>query len=213
MDFIDPKIEAYATANSSPETEALQNLARETHLKTYMPRMLSGHLQGRVLSLLSKLVQPKLIVEVGTFTGYSAICLAEGLAPDGKLITFDINDEMKSFAEKHFAASGNSSRIEMRTGDATKLLQQIDATVDLAFIDADKENYPAYWNLLFPKLRRGGLIIADNVLWSGKILDPEKNTDRDTKGLLAFTKMALEEKNAEQVLLPIRDGLLVIRKK
>ena len=213
MDFIDPQIEAYATAHSSPENELLRELQRETHLKTYMPRMLSGHLQGRILSMLSKLVQPRLIVEVGTFTGYSAICLAEGLAPGGKLVTFDVNDELRALAEKYINASGNKDRIDLRTGDATQLLGTIAAPVDLVFIDADKENYPLYFDLLFPKMRSGALLIADNVLWSGKVLDPEKNKDRDTAGLIAFTKKALGEKEAEQVLLPVRDGLLVIRKK
>jgi caffeoyl-CoA O-methyltransferase len=213
MNFIDPKIEHYAVAASSPETPALQQLTRETNLKTYMPRMLSGHLQGRVLSLLSKLVQPKLIVEVGTFTGYSATCLAEGLAPGGKLITFEISDEVAVLAQKHFEAAGISDKVEIRVGNAVELLPQIPGEIDLVFIDADKENYEAYWEILFPKLRSGGIIIADNVLWSGKVLDPENQQDEETRGLIAFTKKALAEKNSEQVLLPVRDGLLVIRKK
>lgn len=213
MDFLDPKIEAYAAAHSSPESSVLYELGRETHLKTHMPRMLSGHLQGRILSLFSKLVQPKLIVEVGTFTGYSAICLAEGLVPGGKLITFEVNDELKSMAERQFAAAGISQQVEMRIGEAAHLLAQVEGPVDLVFIDADKENYPVYWDLLFPKLRSGGLIIADNVLWSGKVLEPEANRDADTTGLIEFTRKTLAEKNAEQVLMPVRDGLLVIRKK
>lgn len=213
MNFIDPKIEAYALAATTPESAVLQELTRETHLKTYMPRMLSGHLQGRILSLLGKLIRPKLIVEVGTFTGYSAICLAEGLAPGGKLITFEVNDEMVPIAQKHFAAAGLNDRIEVRTGDAATLLPAISETIDLVFIDADKENYTAYWKILFPKLRPGGIIIADNVLWSGKVLDPEEKQDEETRGLVKFTKTALAEPGAEQILLPVRDGLLVIRKK
>lgn len=213
MNFIDPKIDQYASDFSSPEPEALQQLTRETNLKTYMPRMLSGHLQGRILSLFSKLVQPKLIVEVGTFTGYSATCLAEGLAENGKLITFELNDEMASIAQKHFQHAGISNKIELRIGNAAELLTEIKEEIDLVFVDADKENYSAYWDILFPKLRKGGIMIADNVLWSGKILDEEKNQDEETRGLIAFTKKALAEKGAEQVLFPVRDGLLVIRKK
>jgi predicted O-methyltransferase YrrM len=212
MNFIDQKLEDYATANSSPEPETLKQLTRETNLKTYMPRMLSGHLQGRLLSMLSKLVQPRLIVEVGTFTGYSATCLAEGLAPGGKLITIEISDEVAVLADRHFQNAGIREKTELQVGDALELLKKINGPVDLVFIDADKENYSAYWDLLFPKLRAGGLMIADNVLWSGKVLEPEEQQDEETRGLIAFTKKALAEKNAEQVLLPVRDGLLVIRK-
>lgn len=213
MNFIDPKVEAYATAASSPEPAMLQQLTRETNLKTYMPRMLSGHLQGRILSMLSKLVQPKLIVEVGTFTGYSATCLVEGLAANGKLITFEISDEVALLAQRHFEAAGISDKIETRVGNAVELLKAIHEPIDLVFIDADKENYAVYWDILFPKLRPGGIIIADNVLWSGKVLEPENQHDEETRGLIELTQKALAEKNAEQVLLPVRDGLLVIRKK
>ncbi|MEO5642868.1 MAG: O-methyltransferase [Bacteroidia bacterium] len=213
MNFIDHKIEEYAVASTTPEPAALLQLTRETNLKTYMPRMLSGHLQGRILSLFSKLVQPKLIVEVGTFTGYSATCLAEGLAEDGKLITFEISDEVAVLAQKHLHAAGISDKVEIRIGNAVELLKEIDAKIDLIFIDADKENYLAYWDILFPKLRRGGIMIADNVLWSGKVLDPENQHDEETRGLIAFTQKALSEKDAEQVLFPVRDGLLVIRKR
>src|ERR1041385_4929081 len=160
MNFIDQKLEDYAEANSSAEPEALKQLTRETNLKTYMPRMLSGHLQGRLLSLLSKLVQPQLIVEVGTFTGYSATCLAEGLAPDGKLITIEISDEVAVIADRHFRNAGIREKIDLQVGNALELLGKINGPVDLVFIDADKENYSAYWDLLFPKLRAGGLMIA-----------------------------------------------------
>jgi caffeoyl-CoA O-methyltransferase len=213
MDFLDPKADAYATRSTTPESEILQRLHRETHLRTHMPRMLSGHLQGRILSLFSKLVQPKLIVEIGTFTGYSALCLSEGLAPGGRLITLEINDEVLPIAEKYFREAGVYESIEMRVGNAAELIQTIEGPIDLAFIDADKVNYPAYWKLIFPKLRSGGIIIADNVLWSGKVFEPSQHNDPDTTGLLEFTEMALQEKDAEQVLLPVRDGLLVIRKK
>lgn len=213
MQFIAPEIEMYATEASSPEREELVSLSRETNLKTYMPRMLSGHLQGRLLSLLSHLVKPKLIVEVGTFTGYSASCLAEGLAEDGKLITIEVNDEVIPIAEKHFRESGIAGKVIQQTGDAAELIRQIAGPIDLAFIDADKENYELYWELLFPKMRSGGIIIADNVLWSGKVLEPAEKHDEETRGLISFTKKALANQESEQVLLPIRDGLLVIRKK
>jgi caffeoyl-CoA O-methyltransferase len=213
MNFIDQRIEDYAVSCTSAEPESLKKLNRETNLKTYMPRMLSGHLQGRILSMLSKLVHPDLIVEVGTFTGYSATCLAEGLSENGKLITFEISDEVAHLAKKHFEAAGISDRIEIRIGNAVEKLSEIQNEIDLIFIDADKENYSAYWDILFPKLRPGGIIIADNVLWSGKVLDPENNQDEETRGLIEFTKKALAEKKSEQVLFPVRDGLLVIRKK
>ena len=213
MNFIDQKIEDYSLASTSVEPDSLQKLTRETNLKTYMPRMLSGNLQGRILSMLSKLIQPKLIIEVGTFTGYSATCLAEGLAQGGKLITYEINDEVAVLAQKHFESAGISDVVEIKIGDATDLLKKIDEEIDLIFIDADKVNYSKYWKILFPKLRPGGIIIADNVVWSGKVLDPENQQDEETQGLIAFTKNALAEKNAEQVLIPVRDGLLVIRKK
>ena len=213
MNFIDEKIEKYAEEFSSAEPAHLQHLARETNLKTYMPRMLSGHLQGRILSMLSKMIQPELIVEVGTFTGYSASCLAEGLAENGKLVTFELSDEMASIAKKHFENSGLSEKIELRIGNAKNLLGEIKEEIDFVFIDADKENYCAYWDILFPKLRKGGILVADNVLWSGKVLDEEKKQDEETRGLVAFAKKTIAEKNAEQVLLPVRDGLLVIRKK
>jgi len=159
------------------------------------------------------MIGPKLIVEVGTFTGYSASCLSEGLVENGKLITFELSDEMASIAQKHFQHSGLDKKIEIRIGNAVELLGKITDEIDLIFIDADKENYVAYWEILFPKLRSGGIMIADNVLWSGKVLDEEKNQDGETRGLVAFTKKALSEKNSEQVLFPVRDGLLVIRKK
>lgn len=213
MQFIAPEIESYASKASSPERNELIALSRETNLKTYMPRMLSGHLQGRILSLLSHLVQPKLIVEVGTFTGYSASCLAEGLAPGGKLITFEVNDEVIPIARKHFEEAGISDKVILETGDATELISKIDQPVDLVFIDADKENYERYWEMLFPKLRSGGIMIADNVLWSGKVLEPENQHDEETSGLISFTQRALASTESEQVLLPVRDGLLVIRKK
>lgn len=212
MNFIKQEIEDYAISYSTRESESLGSLTRETNLKTYMPRMLSGHLQGRILSMLSKIMEPQLIVEVGTFTGYSASCLAEGLATNGKLITFEISDEVALLAKKHFEVAGLEDKIEIRIGNAIELIPTLENGIDLIFIDADKENYSAYWELLYPKLRKGGLLIADNVLWSGKVLEPEQNQDKETKELIAFTKKALADENSEQVLLPVRDGLLIIRK-
>jgi caffeoyl-CoA O-methyltransferase len=212
MDFIDKRIDAYAEKSSGLESALLSKLHRETYLKTYMPRMLSGHLQGRILSMLSKMIQPRLIVEVGTFTGYSAICLAEGLAENGKLITLEANDEVAAIAQRYFD-EGGFNQIELQNGDARELIPAINGPIDLAFIDADKENYTHYWNLLLPKMRNGGLIIADNVLWSGKVLDPIENQDAETKALLQFTQLVEADDSVDQLLLPVRDGLLIVRKK
>ncbi|MBI3509205.1 MAG: O-methyltransferase [Bacteroidetes bacterium] len=212
MNFIDPKIEEYSIEKTTAESELLRRLSRETHLKTYMPRMLSGHLQGRLLSMISKMCNPSLIVEVGTFTGYSALCLAEGLPAEGKLITIDINEELKPLVQPFFEGSIHGKKIEMRYGNALTILKEIKDPIDLAFIDADKENYPAYWEIIFPKMKSGGIIIADNMLWSGKVID-ENEKDIETEGVRKFAAIALNEKKAEQVLLPVRDGLLIIRKK
>lgn len=213
MNFLDPSIDQYATDHSAPESELLTELTRETHLKTTMPRMLSGHLQGRLLSMLSKLVQPKLILEIGTFTGYSTLCLAEGLQADGKLITIDSNDETSSIAKKYVDRAGYASQIELLHADATTTIPALTQQFDLVFIDADKENYSLYFDLVIDKMRKGGLIIADNVLWSGKILQPVKANDRETNGLLDFTRKVCADVRVEQLLLPIRDGLMILRVK
>jgi caffeoyl-CoA O-methyltransferase len=213
MNFLDPSIDNYATAHSAPEPELLQELARETHLKTTMPRMLSGHLQGRFLSTLSKLVQPKLIVEIGTFTGYAALCLAEGLQADGKLITIDTNDETSSIAKRYFSRSPYASQIELRNADATQEVQNIDGPIDLVFIDADKENYNRYFELVIGKMRKGGMIVADNVLWSGKVVQPVKPNDKETMALMSFNEMTSKDARVEPFLLPLRDGLMLLRVK
>ncbi|GAB4138275.1 MAG: O-methyltransferase [Bacteroidia bacterium] len=212
MNFIDEKIEQYALEHSSAEPEILQKITRDTHLRTWMPRMLSGHLQGRLLAMLSKMMNPSFILEVGTFTGYSMFCFLEGLKPDGKLISIEVNDELIPYVQTKLNEAGEQ-RAHIIHGSALEIIPTIEDAPDLVFIDADKKNYPAYWKMIFPKMKSGGIIIADNVLWSGKILDPEKNKDADTQGLMEFTRMALSEPNAEQVLLPVRDGLLIIRKK
>lgn len=213
MNFLDPSIDHYAATHTSPEPELLHELARETHLKTTMPRMLSGHLQGRLLSLLSKMQQPETILEIGTFTGYAALCLAEGLKPNGKLITIDTNDETSAIAKKYFNRSPYAAQIQLLHADATAAIPQLDVQLDLVFIDADKENYSRYFDLVIGKMKRGGIIIADNVLWSGKVVQPLKNNDTETAALMAFNEKAMRDERVENVLLPVRDGLLVMRVK
>ncbi|MBK6834447.1 MAG: O-methyltransferase [Bacteroidetes bacterium] len=213
MEFIDDKIIDYSLLHSELEDEVLVELQRETNLKVFSPRMLSGHLQGFWLTLLSKMLQPKLIVEIGTYTGYSAICLAKGLQENGKLITIDVNEETEAIAKKYFEKSGLSNRIELVTKDAKEVLPTINETIDMVFIDADKRNYSLYYDLVIDKVKSGGLIIADNVLWSGKILDLEKNKDVDTQAIQAFNEKMKNDLRVEKLLLPIRDGLFIMRKK
>ncbi len=212
MNFIDPAIEKYAEDHSERESDFLYQLNRDTHLKVLQPRMLSGHLQGRLLSMLSHLAQPKRVLEIGTYTGYSALCLAEGLQKDGKLITIDCNEDLMHFTSDVFAKSPYHNQIEFLCGDAMDLIPSLTDTFDLVFIDADKSNYLNYYNLVLPKVRSGGLIIADNVLWSGKVLDLENNTDLDTVAIHEFNKTVHEDTRVQEVLLPIRDGLLLVRK-
>lgn len=213
MQFLDPALDAYSNSHSAKESDLLVELSRETHLKTTMPRMLSGHLQGRFLSLLSKLIQPEMILEIGTFTGYATLCLAEGLKPDGKLITIDTNDETSSIAKKYFAKSDYASQIELRNVDATKEIPKITGPFDLVFIDADKENYSNYFDMVIGKMRKGGLIIADNVLWSGKVLQPVKPNDTETLAITSFNEKVCADNRVEQLLLPVRDGLMILRVK
>src|SRR5207248_189089 len=173
MEFISETISNYSEQHSEPESELLNALNRETHLKAMSPRMLSGHLQGRVLSFISKLAKPKYILEIGTYTGYSALCFAEGLQSDGKLITIDPNEETNIIANKYFKQSVYAKQIELMAGDATKIIPKLNSEIDIAFIDADKRNYILYFDLVIDKVKKGGLIIADNVLWSGKVVSPE----------------------------------------
>ncbi len=213
MEFIDDKIIDYSLLHSEQEDEVLVELRRETNLKVFSPRMLSGHLQGFWLTLLAKMLQPKLIVEIGTYTGYSAICLAKGLHENGKLITIDVNEETEAIAKKYFEKSGLSNKIELITKDAKEVLPTINEIIDLVFIDADKRNYSLYYDLVIGKVKSGGLIVADNVLWSGKILDLEKNKDIDTQAIQAFNEKMKNDSRVEKLLLPIRDGLFIMRKK
>lgn len=213
MEFIDRAIQFYAENHSESENELLQKLNRETYLKVPQPRMLSGHLQGRFLSMLSKLMAPRYILEIGTYTGYSALCLAEGLIKDGKLITIDPNEETNFFAAKFFNASSYASKIKLMEGQALDIIPELPDGIDLVFIDADKRNYLHYFNAVIGKVRPGGLIIADNVLWSGKVVqDPEK-MDADTKTIHQFNETVSNDRRVEVLLLPVRDGLMMMRKK
>lgn len=212
MDFIDEKIEEYAENHTTAESSVLYELNRMTHTKVLQPRMLSGHLQGRILSFVSKMVQPDNILEIGTYTGYSAICLAEGLRDTGQLITIDINYELENMAKLYIQKAGMNEKIVQKIGDAMEIIPQLKQTFDLVFIDADKDNYLNYYRLIFPMLRVGGYIIADNVLWSGKVVEPEKNTDKDTQALLEFNRVVQEDERVENILLPVRDGLMLVRK-
>lgn len=213
MEFIPEEISDYASNHSTDESELLKKLSRNTHAQVLMPRMLSGHLQGRFLSMLSKLQRPETILEIGTYTGYSALCLAEGLSDNGKLISIDISDEHLHFAKKHIEHSELNSKIELITGNALDIIPTLNHKFDLVFIDADKKNYSAYFDLVFDKISSGGLIIADNVLWSGKVLMPPEKMDADTKAIHAFNEKIKADMRIEKVLLPVRDGLLLMRKK
>jgi caffeoyl-CoA O-methyltransferase len=210
MDFLDPAIEQYAADHSAPESQVLQKLNRETHAKVLMPRMLSGHLQGRVLSMLSAIRQPKFILEIGTYTGYSALCLAEGLAPNGQLHTIDVNEELETMIRRYLAEAGYTEQIHLHIGNALEIIPTLPHAWDLVFIDADKENYAAYFDLVIDRLAPGGLILADNVLWSGKVLHAQK--DIETEALDAFNKKVRADKRVTPLLLPVRDGLMVLRK-
>ncbi len=211
MDFLPKKIDEYVAHHSQAEPELLQELARETWQKVLAPRMLSGHLQGRVLSMLSKLIQPTYILEIGTYTGYSALCLAEGMRPEGALHTIDINEELHEFQRKYFDKSEWGSQIVQHTGDAMEIIPKLENTFDLVFIDADKRNYPNYLELLLPKLLSGAVILSDNVLWSGKVVEKVAADDADTQALLQYNKLVNEHPRLETVLLPIRDGLSISR--
>jgi predicted O-methyltransferase YrrM len=213
MDFISPELLAYCEDHSSSEDELLRHISRETHAKVLMPRMLSGHLQGKTLELLVKILNPLVILEIGTFTGYSGICLARGLGEKGKLITLDINEELEDMVRGFFEKSGLSSKIDYRIGDAMDIIPAIQEKIDMVFIDADKANYINYYNLVVEKMNQGGIILADNVLWSGKVISEKgKKIDKDTQIIMDYNKMVQNDPRFENVLLPIRDGLMLARK-
>ena len=211
-DIVNNKIEDYIRKNSSKEPEILKDLNKETYLKVLNPRMLSGHIQGRFLSIITKLIKPKKILEIGTYTGYSAICMAEGLIENGIIHTIDINEELISIQNKYFAKSKCNNSIIQHVGDARNIIKSINEKFDLVFLDADKENYIEYYELVIEKVKKGGLIIADNVLWTGKVIEPEKDDDELTQYLIDFNKMINEDDRVENIILPLRDGLNVILK-
>ncbi len=210
MEFIDERLLDYCQKYSEPENELLMRLNRETHLKVNSPRMLSGHLQGRFLSFISKLHKPSVILEIGTYTGYSALCLAEGLEKGGKLITIDPNEETNLFASRFIAESSHKDQIRIIAGQAKEIIPALEETFDIVFIDADKRNYALYFDLVIEKVRPGGLIIADNVLWSAKVLD--ENKDIDTNAIHEFNKKTASDDRVEPLLLPLRDGLMLMSK-
>lgn len=213
MHFLPEKLDEYIVSHSENEPELLQQLTRETHLKVLQPRMLSGAYQGRILSMISKLIQPKSILEIGTYTGYSAICLAEGLSPEGIINTIDINEELVDFQRRYFDASGYGNQIIQHIGDAKKIIPELDTTFDLVFIDADKEHYCNYFHLIIDQLSTGGVILSDNVLWSGKVVAPIEKNDEATKSIHAFNNLLKTDSRIETVMLPIRDGLTISRKR
>ena len=212
MNFIDEKIDDYSVEHTSSETPLLEKIHRETHLEVLRPRMLSGPFQGRLLSMFSKMLGPDRILEIGTYTGYSALCLAEGLSEKGFLYTIDINAELEDRVREYFKESQYHDKIDFRIGDAKELIPQINEPWDLVFIDADKTNYLNYYNMVIASVRSGGYVIADNVLWSGKVVDQQMNDD-DTIALRAFNDFLSLDPRVEVVLLPIRDGLMLARKK
>lgn len=207
------KLEKYILDHIDTEDEVLRELDRETHLKVPGARMLSGHLQGQVLTLLSKIIQPNRILEIGTFTGYSAICLAKGLKKDGKLLTIELDDELENLAKKYFNKAKLEKKIVQLIGPALEIIPNLNETFDLVFLDADKREYVDYYNLLIDKIRSGGIIIADNILWSGKVLEKPADGDEQTRGIIEFNKQIKNDSRVEKVILPLRDGMTVIRKK
>ena len=213
MEFLDPKLDEYAGTHTSVESELLNKINRETHLEVLQPRMLSGHLQGRFLSMIAKLSRPTRILEVGTYTGYSALCMAEGLSENGKLITIDINEELAPKIQGYFDESPWKKQIDLKIGDATQIIPGLNEKFDLVFIDADKENYAVYFDLVIDKMNPGGLIMADNVLWSGKVIQEVKLYDTSTKALIAYNEKIHADIRVENILLPIRDGIMMARVK
>ena len=201
----------YIEQHSSPESDVLQQITRRTYLEVINPRMLSGHVQGRVLSMFSKMIQPKRILELGTFTGYSALCLAEGLTEDGELVTLEHNDEMEDAIRRNLGLSPLGEKVKLVIGDAKESLQRLKGEFDLVFIDADKKEYCDYLDLVLPLMRKGGWILADNTLWDGHIVDPAYDKDRQTVALRAFNDRVAQDERLEKVILPLRDGLTIIR--
>lgn len=210
--MIDPKIEIYIDEHSTSENNVLKELNRQTHLRTFYPRMLSGNIQGKFLEMICSMIKPKRVLEVGTFTGYSAIAMAQGLSDGGLIYTIEINEEMEFFINEFVAKAGLSDKIKLIIGNALEIIPSLDEEFDLVFIDADKEQYIDYYKLAKEKLKTGGFIIADNVIWSGKVLNKSTKTDKETKGIVDFNAYVKNDPAVEQVMLSIRDGLFLIRK-
>jgi predicted O-methyltransferase YrrM len=206
------KLEQYIEQHSSPEDPVLEDLYRQTHIRFLNPNMVSGHLQGKFLEFISLMINPLNILEIGTFTGYSAICLSRGLRPGGKLITIELNDELTDFAQSYFIRAGAEKKIIQMTGRAQDIIPDLDLMFDLVFIDGDKREYVEYYKIIIDKVKPGGYILADNVLWGGQVVEDETN-DPQTRGIITFNEMMQNEKNVENIILPIRDGLMLIRKK
>ena len=213
MDFLPKTLDQYVVSHSEDEPELLQELNKETWQKILVPRMLSGHYQGRILAMLSKLVKPKSILEIGTYTGYSALCLAEGLDENGILHTIDHNEELVDFQKKYFDKSSRKNQIKQYLGNALDIIPTIKESFDLVFIDADKSNYSNYFNLVIDKMNKGGIILSDNVLWSGKVIETPDSKDEETKELINYNKLLKNDLRIETILLPIRDGLTISRVK
>ncbi len=211
MDFLDKSIVSYSENHTAQPSELLNKIERETHVQVLRPRMISGHMQGRILSMFSHMLRPMRVLEIGTYTGYSALCFAEGLTEKGKVITIDINPELESRVRGYFASSPYNDQIDYRVGNALDIIPDLDETFDLAFIDADKENYLNYFNLIIGKMRPGGFIIADNVLWSGKVLSDPKSGDKETLALQEFNQKMHEDPRVDNLLMPVRDGLSILR--
>ncbi len=205
------ELEEYILSHIDKEPAALSKLNRDTHLYHLYPRMCSGHLQGRMLKMFTRMIQPKRILELGTFTGYSALCLAEGMPEDAELHTIEIDDESEDFIRRQFDASPYSSRLHLHIGDAMEIVPRLEGDFDLVFIDANKRNYVDYYHLILPRVRKGGFIIADNTLWDGKVTDNNAH-DAQTKGILAFNRLVADDTTVEKVILPLRDGLTLIHK-
>lgn len=205
-------LDQYITDHISPEEDFLKELDRETHLKVLRSRMLSGHLQGQILRMISCMIRPKYILEIGTFTGYSALCLAQGLVEGGQLHTIEIDDELESVAHKYFRKAGMSNRIFQHIGDAREVIPALNLSFDLVFVDADKREYSDYYRLVFDRIPVGGFLLADNILWNGKVIEPEAADEEQTRGILAFNDLVQNDPRVKNVILPVRDGIMLVQK-
>jgi len=213
MDFLSPELQRYVTEHTSAESELLKQLNRDTHLHVMKPRMLSGHVQGRFLAMISHMIRPQQILELGTYTGYSGLCLAEGLAPGGLLHTIDVNEELEEMVRGYFKKAGAADKIKYYIGNALEIIPQLNYQFDLVFIDADKLNNARYYDLTLEKVAPGGFILIDNVLWSGKVAQQTAKTDKDTQSVLDLNRKIQADDRVENILLPLRDGLMLVRKK